>query len=167
MAIAAAVVGVMALIWAVVAHRSGRSFANVLLGCKEVEGVLDSGFHYQEYDQGQPFRWTNGHGKLLVPIDPKRSPQSLWVSVMTFRPKPDPIPFRIVVDGKVLYDGMIPSGKWEIDLDLRSRHFGKEVMIELLSSTFVPKGVMDGGKNNDPRTLGVQVRGLMLKRNNR
>ena len=31
-------------------------------------------------------------------------------------------------------------------------------------ATFVPKGVMDGGKNTDARVLGVQVRGVMLKR---
>jgi hypothetical protein len=37
-------------------------------------------------------------------------------------------------------------------------------MIELRSETFVPKGVMDKGKNTDTRMLGVQVKGVMLQR---
>lgn len=163
-AIASVVIAVGIVAAAVAVLRRPKSYVNVLLGCQAVEGVRDSGFHYQEYDQGVPFRWTNGRGKLLVPIDPRRPPQTLWVSLMTFRPKPDPVPFRILVDGKVVYDGTVPSGKWEKAFDLRSHQFGKEVMVELLSSTFVPKGVMEEGKNTDPRTLGVQVRGVMLKR---
>ena len=64
----------------------------------------------------------------------------------------------------LIEDGLAPPGKWERSFDLSSRRFSKQVLIELRSESFVPKGVMDGGKNTDTRMLGVQVKGIMLRR---
>lgn len=150
--------------WAAVAYFGRKSYVNVRLGCQAVEGVLDSGFHYQEYEGETPFRWTNGHAKLLVPINPRQPPQTLWVQIATYRPTLDPIPFRVLVDGEPVYDDEVPQGRWEETFNLAGHEFSDEVMIELISSTFVPEGVMDEGTNDDPRQLGVQVHGVMLKR---
>src|SRR5258707_13425771 len=41
---------------------------------------------------------------------------------------------------------------------------GEEVVLELISDSFVPQCVMDKGTNTDPRALGIQVRGIKLLR---
>jgi hypothetical protein len=140
------------------------AYLGVMLGCEEVEGVVESGFHYQEQTDSKPFRWTNGAGRLYVPVNKSRPPTKLWVSIETFRPTKEPIRFQVVVDGENLYDGEVPAWKWEETFDLTSLQFSDKTMIELRSETFVPKGVMDEGLNTDTRVLGVQVQGVMLSR---
>jgi hypothetical protein len=165
LAVLALVLGVPLVVWQAAAYYQRRSpYLNVVLGCVPVKGVAESGFHFQEYNGSEPFRWTNGDAKLLVPISVKRPPEALWLSIETFRPKVAPIRFQLVVDDVAVFDGLAPPGKWERSFDLSSHPFSKQVMIELRSETFVPKGVMDGGKNTDTRVLGVQVKGIMLKR---
>ncbi len=150
--------------WRAVVHYRQRSYVNVLLGCTPAAGVAEAGFQFQEYDGSEPFRWTSGTAKLLVPIDAKQPPQCLWIRIETFRPKPIPVRFQVLVDDASVFNGSAPPGKWEKVFDLSSRRFSEHVMIELRSDTFVPKGVMDGGKNTDTRALGVQVKGIMLQR---
>jgi hypothetical protein len=125
---------------------------------------MESGFHFQEYNGSEPFRWTSSSARLLVPISVKRPPQRLWVSVETFRAKAGAVPFQVLIDDASLFDGSVPLGKWEKSFDLSSHAFSKQTMIELRCATFVPKGVMDGRKNTDTRVLGVQVKGIMLQR---
>ena len=145
----------------VISHLQHRSYLNVVLGCARVDGVEESGFHYQEYNGSEPFRWTNGAATLLIPID--TPPQRVWVSGVTLRPDFDPVTFEILVDGNSVFEGVVPPGKWEKTLDLASHPFSEQVMIELRSDTFVPEGVMDGGANTDMRELGLQIRGIMLQ----
>lgn len=145
-------------------HFRQVSFLNLMLGCTRVEGVAESGFHFQEGANSQPFRWTNGSAKLLVPINSKRPPQRLWISIETYRPKATPVRCQIRVDGSVKFDGPVAPGKWETTLDLNQHQFANPTLLELRSTTFVPKGVMDKGQNTDARTLGVQVKGIMLQR---
>lgn len=143
------------------------SYADVLLGCQKVEGVAESGFHYQEEAAASPFRWTNGRAKLLIPIDRRRPPHALWVSIGTLRPKMEKIPLQVLVDGTVQFDEPLPPGNWEHTFDLAGHSFSDTVLLELRSATFVPKGVMDQGRSTDTRVLGVQVKGIMLKREER
>jgi hypothetical protein len=150
--------------WQATAYYQARSpYLNVVLGCTRVEGVAESGFHFQEYLGSEPFRWTNGEAKLLVPISVKRPPQQLWLSIEVLRAKAGPIRLQILVDEDVVFDGLASLGKWEKTFDLSAHRFSRRVMIELRSETFEPKGVMDAGKNTDTRVLGVQVKGIMLK----
>src|ERR1700694_6001080 len=51
----------------------------LVLGCQKVDLVTESGFHYQEYNDNQPFRWTGGAAKLIVPIDDKKPPHHMIV----------------------------------------------------------------------------------------
>jgi hypothetical protein len=151
--------------WQATAYYQARSpYLNVVLGCMRVEGVAESGFHFQEYIGSEPFRWTNGDAKLLVPISVKRPPQQLWLSIEMLRPKAGPVRSQLLVDEVAVFDGSVPLGKWERSFDLSSHRFSKQVIIELRSDTFAPKGVMDAGKNTDTRILGVQVKGIMLQR---
>jgi hypothetical protein len=159
------VVAIPLAAWRATAYVQSRSpYLNVMLGSTRVEGVAESGFHFQEYTDGEPFRWTNGYAKLVVPISTKRPPQQLWLSIEVFRPKIAPIRFQLLVDDEILFDGQAPPGRWERSFDLGAHRFSKQVLIELRSEAFVPKGVMDGGKNFDTRMLGVQVKGIMLQR---
>ncbi len=151
-------------VWQAIANYRQRAYLNLMLGCEPVEGVAESGFHFQEYSDSEPFRWTHGSAKLLVPISPKCPPQRLWVSIEILRPDATPVRFQVLVDDIVVFDGSAPHGKWEKSLELPSRQFSDKVMVELRSTTFIPKGVMDRGQNTDTRVLGVQVKGVMLKR---
>jgi hypothetical protein len=132
-----------------------------MLGCEPVDGVAESGFHFQEHNGSEPFRWTNGAAKLLVPID--AAPSRMWVSVDAFRPKAISVRLHVLVDGATVFDGSVPPGKWERTFYLRSQQFSEELLIELRSNVFVPKGVIHGGKSTDKRVLGVQVKGIMLQ----
>jgi hypothetical protein len=158
-------VGVPLVVWQATVYYERRSpYLNVMLGRTAVKGVAESGFHFQEYTDSVPFRWTNGDAKLLVPISPRRPPQRLWISIETFRAKPTTVRFQVLVDDSAVFDGSVPLGSWEETFDLSSHRFSKQAMIEIRSATFVPKGLMDGGKNTDTRVLGVQVKGIMLQR---
>ncbi len=42
---------------------------------------------------------------------------------------------------------------------------GDQLLLEIVSDTFVPRGVMDKGANTDDRSLGVQVRSIKLLAN--
>lgn len=159
-----AVVAVALGTWLTYRHYHNMAYLDLMLGREEVEGVAESGFHYQEETDSKPFRWTNGDGKLLVPINTRRPPTRLWVSIETFRPKMKPIGFRVLVGDTVVFDGEVPPGKWEETFDLTNHQFSNPTMVELLSDTFIPEGVMDEGKNTDTRILGVQVQGVMLTR---
>lgn len=150
--------------WQCVSYLQQRSpYLNVMLGSTAVKGVMESGFHFQEYVGAEPFRWTSSSARLLVPISVKRPPQRLWVSVEILRPKAGEVPFQVLIDEASLFDGPLPLGKWEKTFDLSSHPFSKRTMIELRCATFVPKGKMDAGKNTDTRVLGVQVKGIMLQ----
>ena len=158
----AAVVGL--LVYHLQVHRKNLSYLNIPLGCQQVDGVAESGFHYQEQSNAIPFRWTNGNAKLLVPVNTRHPPERLWVQIGALRPTMDPVRFQLLIDGEALYDGVVPPGSWETTFDLSDRTFNDATLVELRSAVFVPKSVMDHGKNTDPRTLGVQVQGLKLVR---
>jgi hypothetical protein len=155
------------LAWQAIAHyreKSRWAYLNLVLGSTKVEGVLESGFHFQEYNGPDPFRWTNGTAKLIVPVSARRPPQRLRVSIETYRPKVMSIPFQVLVDNIPVFDGKIALGKWEKTFDLASHPFSQQVLVELRSGQFIPKGLMDRGKNTDTRRLGVQVKAIVLER---
>jgi hypothetical protein len=137
---------------------------NVTLGCEYVAGVEESGIYCQEQDsKGQLFRWTDGHARLVIPLDKTNPPQTLWARLFIFRP---PLvtraPLKILVNNRELFDQEVPLWKWEGSFDLSQFDLGEELVLEIISDTFIPQGVMDGGTNEDPRTLGVQLRSIKL-----
>lgn len=135
------------------------SFLNVALGNDLVAGVEESGFFEQEHFEGQSFRWTNGRGKLVIPIDKNRPPQALLVELRIFRPpEVRDIPLQIVANQRDLFNNRVAGSRWERIFDLSNIDLGDRLVLEIVSDTFAPRGVMEGGANQDPRTaLGVQV----------
>ena len=151
-------------VWQVHTRARHASYLNRMLGCQKVEGVAESGFHFQEEFASKPFRWTNGQGKLLVPINRKRPPQGIWVCLEALRPQAMPVNLQIMLDGTAIFNGFVPPGNWEKTLDLTFHTFSDAAMIELRSATFVPGGTMNADRHPDRRVLGVQVKGIMLSR---
>jgi serine/threonine protein kinase len=156
---------VLALVagWAYWTPRLPRSgMLNVTLGRELVPGVEELGFYHQEYDyKSRPFRWTDGNARLAIPVDAKKPPQALVVEVLTMRPPGvDTVRLRIVANKTDLFDARVAVGPWEKTFDLAGIDLGEELVVQIVSDTFVPLGVMEGGANRDPRTLGVEVRGV-------
>jgi hypothetical protein len=145
------------------AIRGAGPALNRVLGCLPVQGVTESGFQFPEKDRSEPFRWTDGAAKLVVPLAANETPQRLWVNIQTIRPTATRIRLKILVDGSPLFEGPVRTGRWAANLDLSSRRFSGQTTIELQSDTFTPKSVMDGGKNPDTRALGTQLKGIMLQ----
>jgi serine/threonine protein kinase/WD40 repeat protein len=141
----------------------GPSFLNRTLGAEPVSGVEESGFSYQEYDQDRPFRWTDGNARLVVPIDRTNPPQALVVQLVTYRAGKT-ASLEIRVNDHPLFHDQIPLGRWEKTLDLKGIDLGERLVLDLMSDTFNPLGNRQagGGVSDDPRILGVMVRGIKL-----
>jgi hypothetical protein len=149
--------------------RKNLSFINRPVGQESFPQVDEEGFHYQEYsaDNGdRPFRWTNGHGRLEIPIDPANPPEALLVQLCAYRgPGTKKARLEIVVNKHSLFQDDIPLGSWEQRLDLHGMSLGEKVIVELISDTFRPLGNQRGngpGVSDDTRTLGVLVFGVTL-----
>jgi serine/threonine protein kinase/DNA-binding beta-propeller fold protein YncE len=140
---------------------------NVALGCEPVAEVEESGFSFQEYDkEQQPFRWTDGHATLVIPIDKTRPPQALALQLSAFRGHGvKHATVQILVNRQPLFNGPIPMGVWEKTLALKGLDLGEKVEFEIISDTFIPLDNRRGdGRpvSEDARTLGVQVKAVRL-----
>jgi hypothetical protein len=144
------------------------SFVNVTLGCEEVPGVVDSGFHSQEYDVGQPFRWTDGNGRLVIPIDRTKPPDQLLVRLQVQRGTGvRKASLEIDVNRRPLFRDDVPLGRWEKVLDLAGLELGDQVVVNIRSDTFNPFGTPRHDRreqSNDGRELGFQVFAIKLLR---
>jgi hypothetical protein len=146
------------------------SFIGVTLGSEPVEGVEESGFSYQEYDQDQPFRWTDGKGRLVIPLDKTAPPQALVMHLRIYRlPDVRSARLQVVANDQELFGGDVPVGRWDRTFDLSGINLGEQLVLELRSDTFAPLGIAvksakGGGKevSDDPRALGVLVMGIKL-----
>jgi WD40 repeat protein/serine/threonine protein kinase len=157
--------------WLLLPRRPGQrlSFVNVTVGSEAFPEIDETGFHCQECYRGQPFRWTTGDARLVIPIDPTKPPDALLVQLAAYRESAVAKPrLEIVVNDRSRFKGEIPLGRpWDRVIDLRDITLGDRVVLELLSDTFSPLGQKRGdgkGTSGDPRTLGVQVLGTKLLR---
>jgi DNA-directed RNA polymerase subunit RPC12/RpoP len=145
------------------------SFINKSVGQESFPEVDEEGFHFQEYsaDNGdRPFRWTNGHGRLGIPIDPTNPPEALVVQLAAYRgPGTRKARLEIVVNNHSVFKDDIPPGPWDQRVDLHGISLGEQVVVELISDTFWPLGNPRGdgpGVSDDTRMLGVLVWGITL-----
>lgn len=128
------------------------------LGGRAVVGVEESGFLGEEEFGGQPFRWTNGRGVLVVPSDPQAPPQALEVDIVVHRPRGALL--QIFVNESKVFGDRVRAGELMKRFDISALKPGREVTIELVSDTFVPREETKG--STDGRTLGVNVRSVIL-----
>jgi WD40 repeat protein len=143
-----------------------RSFLNVPVGNEAIPEVADSGFSYQEFHNGQPFRWTDGKARLGVPLRKGESPQAVKVQLKAYRAKGVPrASVKIAANGQELFSGTIPLARvWEQTFPLGGIDLGRELAIDIVSDSFNPQGKREGDDriSDDVRTLGVQVWGVQL-----
>lgn len=128
------------------------------LGGQPVAGVEESGFFRQEEYQGRPFRWTNGRAVLIVPSNPRTPPQALEVDIVVHRAPG--VLLQIFVNESKVFDERIGEGGLKKRIDISSLTPSRELTIELVSDTFVPRKETEG--STDGRTLGVNVRSIRL-----
>lgn len=134
---------------------------SALLGCEAIPQVVESGFWWQEWDEvGRPFRWTNGEAKLVVPIDLDNPPYGIRFEVRTNKAASTML--QLHVNGTKIFDKQIGAGIIRQVVPLKDVKIDRELIIEILSDSFVPEIVTKGSKDN--RTLGVQLRGIRLVR---
>lgn len=131
------------------------------LGCKRVPGVVEAGFHGQQYAKdGEPSRWTDGNARLVIPLERGRRLQALQVHLFPWRPAQAPLAsVRIVANARELFQGRLPRQGWQQSFDLSDLSAADQFVVELVSDTFAPA---DFDKGGDRRQLGVEVRGLKL-----
>jgi hypothetical protein len=131
----------------------------IAMGATRVWGVEESGFHDEAACFDQPRRWTNGHGKLLVPLADGGVPDRLMIDLAWVGPAGTRL--QILANGHELHSGPLRCRRgWCKTLPLAGVPIGPELTIELISDTFQPDQCIEGSA--DTRNLGVLVRELRL-----
>jgi hypothetical protein len=129
------------------------SFLDVTLGHQGVAGVGDAGFFCNEESVSGPFRWTNGAGRLVIPLASGDQPRALLVQLQ--RPKDTWL--RITANDRELLTEPTTDrwiDRWEQLCDLSSLPLSERLVVEIQSNTITPAG--------DSRAIGVKVRGIRL-----
>ncbi len=135
------------------------SFLDIPLGNRSVPGVADSGFYYDENDNEGPFRWTNGKGKLVIPLAENDRPQALLVQLDRL----ENCSLQIIVNNReVLKEEPSPNRViwWEKTIDLRGVLLGKEVIKEVIVE--IVSNTRPDQNDISRREIGVTVRGIKL-----
>lgn len=120
--------------------------------------LMDGMYGDQELDDGTFIRWTNGHGRVLVPIEGDSLPTGLAISIADGGPQGGPL--RIVVNDLTVFDGNIPAGPWSSELQIPTEAgltLGSTALIEIISDTFEGESSL---RYPDPGPLGVGLTGL-------
>ncbi len=124
-------------------------------GARDYWRVQQSGLYPRE---GRPvqFRWTNGNGELLVPLEADVPPRSLRIGLTGVRP--GGIPFTLSLNDCTLFSGPVTTATWHRTFSLRdcppSALTQPHLRIRLKSPSWTSPG--------DPRDLGVAVESLTL-----
>jgi len=134
-----------------------RESDRVTFAGKPVEGVKESGFHYAEFWDGAPRRWTDGHAKYEIPTRYIK-PRQLHLDCYVGNPKGSRI--SVTVNGKRLLDEEAKRGDFVKTLTLPMLDDAALLELELESDTFVPSREDD--QSTDLRQLGVLVRKVAL-----
>jgi hypothetical protein len=127
------------------------SYKDVELREASVPGLDTEGLYDEEGDAAFHYRWTNGNASIKVPsvagLPPKRLDLGLHI--------PGSISVRILVNGAVLFAGILQPGEWRNSFPLPRLDSSNPIVIVLQSDTFVPG-------TSDRRSLGVKLVSLEL-----
>lgn len=117
-------------------------------------GVRVSGFHPVEFADGKPFRWTDGHATLSMPMA-KSSPVS--VMEVDFLQQAGPArEFQIVVNGTPVWTGASGEAPLSAHVDLAAFAAASELVVEIISDA--------DGSGSAPKESGIPVSGIRLRR---
>jgi hypothetical protein len=117
-------------------------------------GVRQRGFYSNERTEAAPFRWTWGHGTVIVPLAGER-PRVLRLKIARgIRPA---MRLKVTANDCHLFDGVLPEREWEPTFSLTNCVVkGDEVTIRLISD-------VTRGPGRDKRRLGIAVRQVALE----
>jgi serine/threonine protein kinase/WD40 repeat protein len=128
------------------------------IGNQVVPGVQEEGLFGPETTKALgTFRWTNGAAKLTAQLETEK-PRALHVLLGMTVPRTPRV--TIKVNGRTLFEEQVPVAQsWARTFDISDMRLGREMVIEILSDTYVPADINRG---SDRRTLGVCLRGITL-----
>ena len=118
-------------------------------------GATLSGFHLTERFGDREGRWTDGRGRLSVPIDPRAPPAEMTIDVLMTGGRRKRL--EVAVNGCVLFEGSV-RGAWArtLALDACPLDASPAIEIELISDRHNPETI-------DDRALGVAVGSIELR----
>jgi hypothetical protein len=118
----------------------GDRYQDTILGAQPVPGVEESGFYEPEYSEGVPVRWTNGAGRLTVPIDAQEPPRGVYIDLESTAPKgAGSTRLRVVINDHELCHEHTDEGSWAKTFSLEGMALDDHLTIELLSDCYVPE----------------------------
>ena len=127
-------------------------------------GLVRTGFHDPEKFHEEGVAWTDGHGRISVPVrgDP---PRSLSLSVLASAVAGGEL--TIAVNGIELFRGPVPSDGLRTMLPLEAVPLESNLVIEFMSSSLQQQRTVpiDGSlyrRDIEVRSIGVAVQSLML-----
>jgi hypothetical protein len=129
-------------------------YLDMPLGNEKVWGIEESGFGDSGQGFPQPVRWTQGEGRLVVPLDRHALPKALRVNVQG---GPLGTNLRVLANGTELFQGTIRPEDWSQTFELAGVRLDEKLTIELVSEAAVPQG---GSKDEEP--VGVMVKEIRL-----
>jgi hypothetical protein len=118
-----------------------------------------SGFHAPQVIDGTSLRWTDGHGRLSIPVLGSDDPSTLTITLADTGP--DGADLRVVLNGVTLFDGSVQPGPWTAEYELDGRvhlSVGDTIEVEIISSVFQSDAIGE----DEQRTLGVLVEAVTL-----
>jgi 4-amino-4-deoxy-L-arabinose transferase-like glycosyltransferase len=137
-------------------------------GANLVDGLIwgaeRTGYHNREMLGDRTVTWTDGTGRLVVPV--RTPPQALEISLIGIPGRE--VPFRLVVNGQELRAGILSPSGWAESFDLSAIAASDTLVVELLSDTVVQRRevLIDGSLYRTrviERSLGVPVNTLALR----
>ena len=138
--------------------KGSPSYLDRRLGLGTTAHLALSGFYPDFPEQGEIRRWTNGRGRLVVPIRATQPAQRLRLELAAS--SPDGCRLQLLVAGRTLLDRRIEAGPWSEEIDIPAAFQSSRTEIEIRSSSFVPARRIPS--STDTRELGVLLRGLWL-----
>ena len=139
-------------------HDPALGYGTITVGTSPVAGIEEDGFHGKESNQWGPFRWTNGHARLQIPLREGFWPRSLVCDIRDVPPLGEDVVLR--VNGTEVYREPLATAPGRIELDLPSDLEARTLDLEILSATFVPSEIP--GRGQDERPLGICLHGITL-----
>jgi hypothetical protein len=118
-----------------------------------------TGFHPAQLVDGRPLRWTDGDGKLAIPIEGGQTPGRLRISIADTGPNGGPL--RITLNGEVLFDEVVAAGPWSSEYDITALDLqpAATANLEITSNTFQSSPVDEADRET---SFGVQVDQVVL-----
>lgn len=141
------------------------TFRDVNLVYDLVWGAQRSGFHDREQRQGEAVAWTDGAGRIVLPIRGDM-PRVLHLSIQGIPERE--VGFRLLVSGEELRAGSVSADGWTEDIDLSGVQTTDVLVIEILSDEVSEdqEVLIDGSLYRTQvghRKIGVPVRDLVLR----